>query len=69
MIYKWRLQLETKEDKVFKRTAQSDNTEYRQLTVSELIKENSRLQKDLKLSEMENEILKKAQIYFEDQKE
>ena len=69
MIYKWRHQLETKEDKAFKRTAQSDNTAHRQLTVSELIQENNRLQKELKLSNMENEILKKAQAYFEDPKE
>lgn len=69
MIYKWRQQLESKQDKAFKRTAETDNTEHRQLTVSELMKENERLQKELKLSEMENEILKKAQTYFEDQKE
>lgn len=69
MIYKWRLQLETKEDKAFKRTAQSDNTKHQQLTVSELIQENNRLQKELKLSEMENEILKKARTYLEEQKE
>ncbi|GAB6070119.1 hypothetical protein JCM30760_12160 [Thiomicrorhabdus hydrogeniphila] len=69
MIYKWRHQLETKEGKAFKRTAQTEDTEHRQLTVSELIKENNRLQKELKLSEMENEILKKAQTYFEDQRE
>ncbi|MEA1987591.1 MAG: transposase [Pseudomonadota bacterium] len=62
MIYKWRQQLDTKQSKAFKRTATGEDSEHRQLTVSELIKENNRLQKELKLATMENEILKKAQV-------
>ncbi|WP_029407321.1 transposase [Thiomicrorhabdus sp. Milos-T2] len=69
MIYKWRQQLDTKQSKAFKRTATDEDSDHRQLTVSELIKENNRLQKELKLAAMENEILKKAQAYFEDEKD
>ncbi len=69
MIYKWRQQLSSKDEKAFKRTASNENTEHRQLTVSELIKDNNRLQKELQLAAMENEILKKAQAYFEEEKD
>jgi transposase len=69
MIYKWRQQLSSKDEKAFKRTATNENTEHRQLTVSELIKDNNRLQKELQLAAMENEILKKAQAYFEEEKD
>jgi len=34
---------------------------------ADLLKENKRLSKELKLAQMEAEILKKAQAYFEDQ--
>lgn len=69
MIYKWRRHLDSKQSKAFKRTAENENSEHRQFTVSELIKENNRLQKELKLAAMENEILKKAQAYFENEKD
>jgi transposase len=68
MIYKWRIQLETKQDKAFKRTATDDRTAHHKATHAELLKQNKQLQKELDLSRMENEILKKAKAYFETQK-
>lgn len=67
MIYKWRDQLSLKQDKAFKRTATNDQTDHHKATHAELLKENKRLSKALKLAQMEAEILKKAQAYFEDQ--
>jgi transposase len=67
MIYKWREQLNTKQDKAFKRTANNTNTEHHKATHSELLKQNKQLEKDLKLSQMEVEILKKAQAFFSSQ--
>jgi len=62
MIYKWRQQFDTKQSKAFKRTAAGEDSEHHQLTVSELIKENNRLQKELKLAAMENETIKKLKL-------
>ena len=69
MIYKWRVQLETKQDKAFKRTAVNEQVSHHKATHAELLKQNKQLQKQLDLSRMEeNEILKKAKAYFETQK-
>jgi len=68
MIYKWRDQLKLKQDKAFKRTATNEQTDHHKATHADLLKENKRLAKELKLAQMEAEILKKAQAYFEDQK-
>jgi len=68
MIYKWRSQLETKKDNAFKRTATDAGTAHHKATHAELLKHNKQLQKELELSRMENEILKKAKAYFETQK-
>jgi transposase len=43
MIYKWRQQLDNKQDKAFKRTVANEKSVDRQLSISELLKENSRL--------------------------
>jgi transposase len=67
MIYKWREQLNTKQDKAFKRTADNVNTLHHKATHSQLLKQNKQLEKDLKLSQMEVEILKKAQAFFKGQ--
>lgn len=67
MIYKWRDQLNQKQDKAFKRTADNTDTPHHKATHSELLKANKQLQKDLKLFQMENEILKKAQAFFSSQ--
>jgi transposase len=66
MIYKWRVELATKQDKAFKRTADKVSTPHHKATHAELLKQNQRLQKELELSRMENDILKKANAYFED---
>ena len=58
--------MDAKQDKAFKRTVAAENSKTRMLSMSELLKENTRLQKDLKLAELENEILKKAHAYFEE---
>jgi len=68
MIYKWRQQLETKQDKAFKRTADTANTDYHKATHAELLKQNQKLKKELELAKMENDILKKANAYFEQEK-
>lgn len=68
MIYKWRLQLEKKQDNAFKRTATDDSTLHHKATHAELLKQNKQLQKELDLARMENDILKKAKAYFETQK-
>jgi len=67
MIYKWRDQLNLKQDKAFKRTATNEQVDHHKATHADLLKENKRLSKELKLAQMEAEILKKAQAYFEDQ--
>lgn len=67
MIYKWRIELGKKQDKAFKRTADNVDTPHHKATHSKLLKENKQLEKDLKLSQMEVEILKKAQAFFTSQ--
>ncbi len=67
MIYKWRVELNKKQDKAFKRTADDANTAHHKATHSELLKQNKQLEKDLKFAQMEYEILKKAQAFFKDQ--
>jgi transposase len=67
MIYKWRDQLNKKQDKAFKGTANDENTNHHKATHSELLKTNKQLEKDLKLAQMEVEILKKAQAFFSSQ--
>jgi len=68
MIYKWREQLKTKQDMAFKRTATNDLTEHHKATHAELLKKNNQLQKELQLSRMEVDILKKAKAYFKAEK-
>jgi len=68
MIYKWRVEMETKQDRAFKRTASEGSLSQDGDTMSELIAENKRLKKALKLSQMEAEILKKAEAYFKGEK-
>ena len=68
MIYKWRDQVNLKQDKAFKRTATNEQTDHHKATHADLLKENKRLSKALKLAQMEAAILQKAQPYFEDQK-
>lgn len=67
MIYKWREQLNQKQDKAFKRTADTANTPHHKATHAVLLKQNKQLAKDLKLAQMEVEILKKAQAFFKGQ--
>lgn len=68
MIYKWREQLESKQGKAFKRTATDTRTAHHKATHAELLKHNKTLQKELELSRMEVDILKKAKAYFEAEK-
>jgi transposase len=63
MIYKWRSEMESKQEGAFKRTA-SESSVWQEDSMAELITENQRLKKALKLSQMEAEILKKAEAYF-----
>ncbi|SMM99154.1 hypothetical protein SPONL_408 [uncultured Candidatus Thioglobus sp.] len=67
MIYKWRVELNKKQHKAFKRTADNADTPHHKATHSDLLKQNKRLEKDLKLAQMEVEILKKAQAFFKGQ--
>ena len=67
MVYKWRVELNQKQEKAFKRTADNINTQHYKATHSELLKQNQQLEKDLKLAQMEVEILKKAQAFFKSQ--
>ena len=67
MIYKWRDQVSLKQDEAFKRTANNEQVDHHKATHADLLRENKRLSKELKLAQMEAEILKKAQAYFEDQ--
>ena len=67
MIYKWRVQQNTKQDKAFIRTADNTDTPHHKATHGELLKHNKQLEKDLKLAQMEVEILKKAQAFFSSQ--
>jgi len=64
MIYKWRVEMNKKQDKAFKRTASQGDANPRVDTMADLIAENKRLKKALELSQMETEILKKADAYF-----
>jgi len=64
MIYKWRAEMETKQERAFKRTSSESSDSQEVGTMAELIAENKRLKKALKLSQMEAEILKKAEAYF-----
>jgi len=68
MIYKWREQLQAKQDKAFKRTAIDKGTEHHKATHAELLKQNKHLQKELNMARMEVDILKKAKAYFEAEK-
>jgi transposase len=68
MIYKWRQQLSTKQDKAFKRTADTATTDHHKTTHAELLKQNQQLKKELELAQMENDILKKFNAYFEQEK-
>jgi transposase len=68
MIYKWRKQMTLKQDKAFKRTASATDAKQNVNSKSELLSENKRLKKELKLAAMENEILKKAEAYFKSEK-
>ena len=65
MIYKWRQQLQTKQDKAFKRTATNNQIGHHKATHAELLQHNKQLQKELELAQMEVGILKKAKAYFE----
>ena len=62
MIYKSREQLQTKQRDAFKRTATDTRTEHHKVTHAELLKHNKTLQKELDLSRMEVDILKKANV-------
>ena len=64
---KWREQLSLKQDKAFKRTADNTDTPHHKATHSQLLKKNKQLEKDLKLAQMEVEMLKKAQAFFKGQ--
>ena len=68
MIYKWKEQVHMKQSNAFKRTATDNRTEHHKTTHAELLKQNKQLQKELELSRMEVDILKKATAYFEDEK-
>jgi len=59
MIYKWLEEMKNKQGNAFKRTtSQADSNDVGD-TMADLITENKRLKKALKLSQMEAEILKK----------
>jgi len=64
MIYKWRVEMETKQERAFKRTASESSDSKEVGSMAEVIAENKRLKQALKLSQMEAEILKKAEAYF-----
>ena len=68
MLYKWREQVQMKQDSAFKRTATDNRTEHHKATHAELLKKNKQLQKELDLSRMEVDTLKKAKAYFKDEK-
>ena len=68
MIYKWRKQMTLKKDKAFKRTESTTDAKQNVNSNAELLAENKRLKKELKLAAMENEILKKAEAYFKSEK-
>ena len=57
-----------KKDKAFKRTVSESDTNQNVNSNTELLAENKRLKKELKLAAMENEILKKADAYFKSEK-
>ena len=50
MIYKWREQLKTKQEKAFKRTATNDLTDHHKATHAELLKKKKQLEKELGMS-------------------
>jgi len=68
MIYKWRVQMTNKKENAFKRTISESKHHESVDTMADLIAENERLKKALKRSEMEKEILKKAEAYFKNKK-
>lgn len=68
MIYKWRDELNKNKEKAFKKTADNTNTPHHKATHVELLKKNKQLEKDLKIAQMEVEILKKAKSYFKSEK-
>jgi transposase-like protein len=68
LIYKWQKQMANKKDKAFKNTASKNDVNKNVVSESELLAENKRLKKELKLAAMENEILKKAEAYFKSEK-
>jgi len=68
LIYKWRTEMKKKHDKAFKRTVSEDDSNQSVDTMADLIAENKRLKKALELSQMEAEILKKADAYFKNVK-
>lgn len=68
MIYKWRAEMAKNKDKPFKRTASSGNSSQQGDNMTDLIAENKRLKKALKLAQMEAEVLKKAEAYFNGEK-
>ena len=68
MIYKWRSEMTKNKDKAFKRTASECSNHQEKDSMTALIAENKRLKKALKLSQMEAEILKKAEAYFKGEK-
>lgn len=68
MIYKWRTEMKNKQEKAFKRTASERDSDQSVDTMTDLITENKRLKKALDLSQMETEILKKAEAYFKNVK-
>ena len=57
-----------KKDKAFKRTESTTDAKQNVNSNAELLAENKRLKKELKLAAMENEILKKAEAYFKSEK-
>ena len=68
LIYKWRKQMTKKKDKAFKNSASKNDVNRTVDSKSELLAENKRLKKELRLAAMENEILKKAEAYFKSEK-
>lgn len=68
MIYKWQKQMTNKKEDAFKRTVSQSKSHENVDSMADLIAENQRLKKALKRSEMEKEILKKAEAYFKNEK-
>jgi transposase len=68
MIYKWREEMKKQQGTAFKRTVSQADSNDTVDTMADLIAENKRLKKALELSQMEAEILKKAEAYFKNEK-